>query len=428
MSRRLVGSTLVATSLLIGTVAASGATEYPRADCDRRLNDLPGDAVPTFTANGLAPAPVQPSPDSNPGLDVLSVTMNVTADSLEMYLGLKEFPKTFAAQEAGYGYEVMFTKGTKSFRLSHLVPNESVDKSLRPDSILPAYPRAQGGPSSSMALLTSTSVTGELDKTRNLIIIRVLRPEIEKVLGEPLADGDTFTALNAKTFDYYAEPSPTVTNGPTRLSGDTTAGTDDEKTFTVGDAYCLGGPPTTLTDFEAKPVQFGDATEVSVTLANEADEAVEGKEIQFSVAGEPGMPLKATTTDEGIAAVTFTPTKGAGTYPVTVTWAGDDEAGKSKVVGNLVISAEKTKFNALAVAKPSASTRTVTATLLDDDKHAVAGQKVDWYVNGKKVATLATDKAGKSVFKAAKPGQSVQAKLATVTGKYVAANSNTAKV
>ena len=35
--------------------------------------------------------------------------------------------------------------------------------------------------------------------------------------------------------------------------------------------------------------------------------------------------------------------------------------------------------------------RTVTATLLDNDKHAIAGQKVVWYVNGKKVATLTTD-------------------------------------
>jgi hypothetical protein len=70
----------------------------------------------------------------------------------------------------------------------------------------------------------------------------------------------------------------------------------------------------------------------------------------------------------------------------------------------------------------------VTATLLDNDKHAVAGQKVAWYVNNKKVSTLTTDSKGRTVFKGAKPGQTVQAKFTAVPGKYAACSSKAVKV
>jgi hypothetical protein len=423
MSRRLVGSTLLATSLLVGTAGAFGATELPRADCDRRLNDSPGDATPMYTAGGQN-APHPGSTSSVPGLDVVSVTMRVTPERLEMYLALQEFPKTFGATDGAYGYEVMFSKGTRNFRIQHMVGNPGARAELRADAVTPGYPQATSGTGTSYTGTAFTGLTSEFEQAKGFIIVSVPRAQLDTLLGTPLAEGDQFTALSAKTYLYPMAPTATATT--TRFNADSASATDETATFTVGDEYCLGGPPTFLVEYEQKPVQYGDATELSVTLANEADEAVGDREIQFSIPGEP--VLKATTSEEGVATVAFTPTRPAGTYPVTMTWAGDEDAGKSKLVASLVIAPESTKFNALAVAKPSKTARTVTATLLDDDAHLLAGQKVDWYVNGKKAATVATDSKGRSVFKAAKPGQSVQARLAAVAGKYAASASNTAKV
>jgi hypothetical protein len=96
--------------------------------------------------------------------------------------------------------------------------------------------------------------------------------------------------------------------------------------------------------------------------------------------------------------------------------------------GTITIRSETTKFAPLAVAKPSATARTVTATLLDDDKRAVTGQSIAWYVNGKKVATGKTDSKGRAVYKGAKAGQKVQAKFTGVANKYTAASSATSTV
>jgi hypothetical protein len=420
MSRRLVGSTLVATSLLMG--AAYGATELPRGDCDRRLNDSSGDAVPSYSAGGTSVT--EPNASSVPGLDIVSVTMVVTAEKLDMYLALQEFPKTFGSTDGAYGYDVTFAKGTRNFRIQHMIGNPAANAALRADSVTPAYPQATTGTGTAFTGTTFTGVTSEFEKEKGFIIVSVPRAQIETALGGALADGDRFTALTAKTYLY--PQAPTAAAASTRLSADTASAADETATFAVGDDYCLGGPPTFLVEYTQTPVQYGDAAELTVTLANEADEAVADREIQFAIPGEP--VLKATTDEGGVATVRFTPTRPAGTYPVTMTWAGDEEAGKSRLVANLEIAPEKTKFAPLVVAKPSKTARTVTAALTDDDAHAVAGQKVDWYVNGKKAGTVATDAKGRSVFKAAKPGQSVQARLAAVSGKYAAAASNTAKV
>ena len=154
------------------------------------------------------------------------------------------------------------------------------------------------------------------------------------------------------------------------------------------------------------------------------------KQVDFAITGDPAGTKTGTTDANGVATVTIaTGLKASGTpYPVTVTFAGDATDGKAKLTGTILVTPEKTVFAPLAVARPSATTRTVTATLTDDDKKPLAAQKVEWLVNGKKVATLTTDAKGKSVYKGAKPGQLVQARFVAVSGKYLGALSNKPKV
>jgi hypothetical protein len=413
MPRRLLGAALVAASLLAGPGGAFAETEFPRADCDRRVNDSSGDAVPTYATSGSTNVQV-PNAASEPGVDILHVTMRVTAAKVQAYLGLKEYPTTFGATESGYGYDVTFSRGKKNFLFQYFVGNDA-HAAIRDTA---TYPNAKWGDNVAPATAVP-GVTVETEKTKGFIVLAVPRGEMEKVLGAALVDGDTFTGLAARTW------AQTGNQAATKFTTDTAVGTAEQATVTVGDEYCIGGPPTHLVDYAAAPVQYGDTGELTVSLANENDEAVGGKEIAFSVAGGPAVT--ATTDEEGVAVVTFT-APSAGTLPVTMSWAGDEEAGKSSLAATVEVAAETTRFAALAVAKPTKTARTVTATLLDDDAHPVAAVGVDWYVNGKKAATVPADAAGRSVFKAAKPGQSVQAKLAAVSGRYAGAASNTAKV
>jgi hypothetical protein len=78
----------------------------------------------------------------------------------------------------------------------------------------------------------------------------------------------------------------------------------------------------------------------------------------------------------------------------------------------------------LKVAK-SGTARTVTATLTEDDPRPLAKQPVDFYVGGRKVATVRTDSAGRAVYRGATAGQQVQARYAGSTGRYLAAKSAT---
>jgi hypothetical protein len=135
-----------------------------------------------------------------------------------------------------------------------------------------------------------------------------------------------------------------------------------------------------------------------------------------------------TTDEDGVAEVTAPAATPAGTYPVKAFYQGDEDVRDAEAVADLVVVPEVTILAPLKIAKPNTTTRYATTTLLDDDKTPVAGQKIEWWVNGKKVATTTTDSLGQSTYKALKPGQSVQAKFSKVLGKYAAAAGKPVKV
>jgi hypothetical protein len=59
----------------------------------------------------------------------------------------------------------------------------------------------------------------------------------------------------------------------------------------------------------------------------------------------------------------------------------------------------------------------VTAYLRDDDRHAVAGRKIAWYVNGKPAGTSTTSSTGRATH-AAKAGQTVKAVFTSSSPGY----------
>jgi hypothetical protein len=424
MSRRLIGGALVATSQLVATPHSyAPIAAVARAGCQQRINDGSDDAKPALLASGTTTVP-DPRDTSITGLDVVSVTMRATADTLETYVELKKLPAALDTTESAYEWDVTFSNDIKNFKLQHMLGNTAQPDALRPDLTTPKYPKGSYATGSGVG--KALEVKADVDTAKNMVLFTVPLAALATALERPLAADEKFTKIAVETYLWRGN---STAGGTSKQLADTATATDAKAEYTIGEDPCFGPPPAMLDGFEAAPasVQFSDVTELSVALYDEGAAPLEGKTVQFAVAGE-ATPLTDTTDAEGVAAVNYTPKLPAGTYDVLVTFAGDEAVGKAKLKGTVTVKQEVTKFAALVVAKPTTTTRVVTATLNDDDRHPVAGQKVDFYVNGKKVATVVTNSKGQAVYKGAKPLQSVQAKFATVTGKYTGSNSEVKKV
>lgn len=420
MSRRHAAGILAATSLL-ATASPSNAvdydeTEFPRAGCTRAVTDGPGDGKYQLQSN---PAVPRPSDTNVPPLDILGLALGTTETDFKVYLQVANLSTPFDQTETAYQWDVSFettdgavvTLATRKLNTTYNSANN-----LQPTSP-GSYPKG------SFVIGTSTGsfsqVFQEQDTAKNTIVFKIALSELQKAFPSGMTLGTSELKKISATSAAYMPHSPSVSK-----RADTVA---TETTYVVGDSYCFGPPPALLSAFSTKTVQFSDTTTLTATLKSEAGDALAGKAVEFRVAGETAV-LRGTTNGSGVATVSYKPTITASKPKVTVSFAGDADHGKSTLVGEVIVAAEKTAFNALAVARPTATTRKVTATLLDDDKKAVAGQKVDVYVNGRKVTSLTTNSKGQVIYSGAKPTQSVYVKYAGLSGKYLGATSKTVKV
>jgi hypothetical protein len=381
-------------------------SEMPRAACARRLIDPEGDAK--------WPAALGQNAQNFDGLDINGVLLRLTPDQLQIFISAKDLvdPAHMPLTAGAFGYNATFKFGEVLFTFKFMEKSSQAPWTSDP-TLSTGYPVGGTGAGGANAL---TGHTADAYYDTNYVVFTAPRASVEAVLGSAIVDADQFTAITA-TAIHYVDQSQTVV--------DTLDVAAAQALYTVGDDYCFGAPPGTLSDLVTPAAVFSDPVQLSATLVNEAGTAVAGKPVRFTVAGD--KPVVGTTDADGVATVAYAPALGAGTYAVEALFAGDTEVGHAKVTGTIVVSTETSVLSPLKVTKPSATTRTVTATLVDNDKSAVAGQKVDWYVNSKKVATLATDSKGLSVYKGAKPGQSVQVKYVGLAGKYTAATTKAVK-
>jgi hypothetical protein len=172
-----------------------------------------------------------------------------------------------------------------------------------------------------------------------------------------------------------------------------------------------------LANTGAVTAQFTDAAAVAAKLTTEAGTALAGKAVKFTIGTKS---VTATTGADGVATALLDPATPAGTYHLVTSFAGDASAANVELSTPFTVTTEVTKLT-LKVAK-SGTSRTVTATLRDDDGKPVAGQTVVWYVNGKKVSSPRTSSAG-TVTLVAKATQTVVAQFNAVAGKYAASKA-----
>jgi hypothetical protein len=416
MPRRLLAQALAGSLVLMGATIATAddppQPDLPRPECTHDIVDITGDAAPNYLS-GTDTSAVFPS---KPALDIRGLHIRVTADQLQILLPLAQtpIPEGMEAYEADYRYFVTFSLGGKSFKYGFQVKNagqpaQPQDSPQFPEYLVNNVAFPTQGPAS--------KIVPDLSPQPAYVLFTTPRPILEAALGAALAPTDQFTNLAATT---EVDLSQKIT--PADHLDITTA----QASRAVGDDFCFGPAPTTLTDLAIDPVQYGDEATIDVTLKDEHGDAMPDEDVAFSA--DTGPLSTATTDADGLAEASFPATLLAGTYPVSASFEGDEDVRSSSASGSLVIVPEVTTLGTLQVTKPSKTSRTASVAVLDDDKTPVVAQKVEWWVNGKKVATTSTDAAGKTTYKSLKPGQTVQAKFPVVTGMYAAAASKSVKV
>lgn len=417
MNRRTLALGLVAASLLPGALAAGAADpapapakpEYPRAECSHRLIDQPGDGY-------VNPKGVGANQVKADGLDIVAGLFRVTPTEVQAFVQMKDIPEPSGMQayNSAFRYTVSFKYADKAFKFWTGQANPTVDPNG--SNALAAKTISMDPP--------VTGTRGGVDPATDYAWFAIPRGAFEDKAGAPLADSEKLTSVVFQTSNSLAASQFDAADDLTPAAA--------AAVWPVDDDYCFGPPPGALSEVATPTAQYGDVSAFTAKLLDEKGAAVADAPVTFTVTtaagATAGTAVTGTTDAAGVATAPFTAAVPAGTYTVNVFFPGDAEVGKAKASSSFVVTVEKTKFLTLVVTKPTTTTRTVVATLVDDDNKPVAGQRVDWYVNGKKVSTLTTDKAGKTTLKTAKPTQTVQAKFVAVAGKYAAATSTSRKV
>jgi hypothetical protein len=183
-------------------------------------------------------------------------------------------------------------------------------------------------------------------------------------------------------------------------------------TWTVGDNKCFGGGATAgasklLAYAGDTTVQYGDAARMAATVVDASGKPLAGAPVTFAIGK---LQTTAKTNAKGLAQTTLSPTVSAGRY--TLVTSTTVNGTKTSVKTPFVVTPETTLLRLTSAGGK------VTATLTDDDKHAVAGQRISWNVNGKSAGTTKTDRSGRTILKHVAKGDRIKAVFKTVKGKY----------
>ncbi|HWL35382.1 MAG TPA: hypothetical protein VNQ77_04250 [Frankiaceae bacterium] len=413
MARRTAARAFVATGLLLAFAVPSGAAEtllpqIPDKDCAERVADPAGDGHVNWHPSGELDDPR----GSLDPLDITGVTVRVTATRVIAFMALKDIPTAMRPTDTAYGYYMWFTYGAKTARFQHVLVNSN-QSAIGPGG----FPTGSVGTGTNGGTNPLRGLGADVDSTHDVVYVYADRAALEEELGEPLPPGAKLTAITGKTVLFVGAGSAAA--GVTQRPADATEVAADKAVYTIGADPCFAPSVVTTASTSA---QYGDPAQIVVGLTDVDEEPLVDKRITVTLPGE--APRTATTNEDGEAFLSV-PARTPGTF--TVTYDGDETSGAGTGRGTVAVRPEVVRFAALKVVR-SGTARTVTATLTEDDPRPCVRLPVDFYVNGRKVATVLTDSKGRAVFKGATAGQKVQARYAGATGRYAAAKSATVTV
>jgi hypothetical protein len=409
---------LVGIAPLASYAHADGSTlpaDYPAAGCFT-YSDPKGDAV---LQEGPAAAP------NDPDLDILGAALETTDSSLKAYVKVDGLTAAGPAMADGHRFTVKFTFNKHTFAAAgsdySSGSGDAGSGALR-DGLAQTGHAGQvdqlsvDGPAlTDPTVLTSPGFVDSglkvtFDYANSWVVFDLPLADIAKYGGAPL--GGTLDAVSViSATDEYAVSS----QWDSTVKDNGTTSTD---TWTAGDNKCFGPPAAQLTNTGMTKVQYTDAATVAAKLTDASGAALAGQPVTFALGK---LQTTATTNSSGVATAKLTPAVVAGSYSLVTSFPGTDKVGAASISTPFTVVAEKTV--ATLAAKTSGDKRLVTATLRDDDKHAVAGQKITWTVGGRSAGTATTSKAGTAVL-AVKPGQTVKVTFAGVKSKYAASSAS----
>lgn len=163
----------------------------------------------------------------------------------------------------------------------------------------------------------------------------------------------------------------------------------------IGDACDVPEPAGTtvsFTDASARSGQHTDNVTIAARLVDEDGEPISGAELSFALTGEDSTTeWNATTGGDGVASAIRTLTEDAGTYNLTVRYAGQEETYEaSSNQASFVIDKEDTETTLIVRGKAH---NRMTATL-NEDGGALAGREIVFYADGTEIARGTTDRNG----------------------------------
>lgn len=376
----------------------------PAAGCST-VADPKGDAV-NVIAGG------QPG-NQDPDLDILGLTFLATDDDFKTFLKLDKLT-TKAANTAGHSFYAYFTVGGKDVTLiaTQYDPAQlgQVQDQLATGTAGTAAAREPLVRIRVAGTYVASTIKATWDVANSYVIFSIKPAEFQKATGLALTAGESFTKVLGRDASSYG-PGVGGFFVDSTAPANAAAGT---ATWVIGDNACFGPPPAVLANTGAVSSQYGDPAKVAAKLTSSTGSALAGKSVTFGLAGKAVI---ATTNAAGVASASIPLSVTAGPQTLSIAFAGDATADKVSMTTPFTVVQEKTKL-ILAITKKGTS-RTVVATLLDDDNKPVAGQKLVFAVNGKTIATLTTGSTGKATFTKANPGQTVKVTFAAVTGKWL---------
>jgi hypothetical protein len=378
---------------------------FPATGCNT-VPDVAGDAHPANEA--AAPA--------EQDLDLTGLAMLATGTDVKAFVRIAKLA-TRPSTTPGHAFYVNFTVGGKAVQLiTHAF--DPAQLALPQDTVSDTTKTApvKFAPSTYLSVAGSYVPTGlkaTYDTAHSTLILAMPRADMTKALPA-FADGAQLTALTVRSANSYPELVDLYADST--AAANAAAGT---ATWTVGDNACFGPPPAKLAVVGKTTVQYTDAAALAAKLTDAAGKPLAGRAMKFAIGS---VTATATTGPDGIAKAALNPNVTAGAYSLVTSFAGDSAAAKADLTAPFTVTPETTRL-VLSVTK-NGSKRVVTAKLLDDDGHAVSGQTVSWYVNGKKVSSAKTNAAGAVTFATAKPTQTVMAEFLAVAGKFNGAKAS----
>ena len=127
-----------------------------------------------------------------------------------------------------------------------------------------------------------------------------------------------------------------------------------------------------------------------ISLKDSKGNVLSGKQVLISINGKI---YKRTSNDKGLASIKIALSK-KGTYPIVVSFLGDEKYNGSFAVAKVIVNPQKVKLTVTKKTyKASKKTKYLYATLKATNKKAIKGKKLVFTVNGKKY-TVKTNKKG----------------------------------